>query len=204
MISEPRKINLRELALHILDIAENSISANADKIRIVVEEDIPKDVLRIVIEDNGKGMDQDTLERVIDLFVTSRTTRKVGLGIPFFKSAAEACGGTFKILSEVDGGTKVEALFKYNHIDRMPLGNIIGTMLTLIIGSPEVNWLFEYQNGKERFIFDDEPIKQMLGDIPLSDPMVLKFIRTTLEEGIRNVQKEYQTENLFVPTRVNL
>jgi len=176
MISEPRKINLRELALHILDIAENSISANADKIRIVVEEDIPKDVLRIVIEDNGKGMDQATLEKVIDPFVTSRTTRKVGLGIPF----------------------------KYSHIDRMPLGNIVETMLTLIIGSPEVNWLFEYQNGKERFIFDDEPIKQILGDIPLSDPMVLKFIRTTLEEGIRNVQKEYQTENLFVPTRVNL
>ena len=204
MISEPRKINLRELALHILVIAENSISANADKIRIVVEEDIPKDVLRIVIEDNGKGMDQATLEKVIDPFVTSRTTRKVGLGIPFFKSAAEACEGTFNIHSQVEVGTKVEASFKYSHIDRMPLGNIVETMLNLIIGSPEVNWLFEYQNGKERFIFDDEPIKQILGDIPLSDPMVLKFIRTTLEEGIRNVQKEYQTENLFVPTRVNL
>ncbi|MEA3326176.1 MAG: ATP-binding protein [Chloroflexota bacterium] len=141
---------MRELALHILDIAENSISANADKIRISIYENISEDILRIVIEDNRNGMDQELLQSVIDPFVTSRTTRKVGLGIPFFKSAAEACDGTFKILSHIDSGTIVEASFKHSHIDRMPLGNIIG--------APEVHWLFEYQNGKERFIFDDEPI----------------------------------------------
>ena len=191
---------MRELALHILDIAENSISANADKIRISIYENISEDILRIMIEDNGDGMDQDMLQSVIDPFETSRTTRKVGLGIPFFKSAAEACDGTFKILSQIDSGTIVEASFKHSHIDRMPLGNIIGTMLTLIIGTPEVHWLFEYQNGKERFIFDDEPIKQTLGEIPLSEPMVIKFLRTMLEEGIRSVQMEYQTENLYVPT----
>ena len=189
---------MRELALNILDIAENSISAHADKIRIFVKEDLSEDVLRIVIEDNGKGMDRDTLVRVIDPFVTSRTTRKVGLGIPFFKSAAEACDGSFNIKSQINIGTKVDASFKHSHIDRMPLGDLIGTMLTLIIGTPEVHWLFEYQNGNKQFIFDDEPIKQTLGDIPLSEPMVMKFIRKTLEEGIQSVQTEYQPDNLYV------
>jgi len=130
--------------------------------------------------------------------VTSRTTRKVGLGIPFFKSAAEACDGSFNIKSQINIGTKVDASFKHSHIDRMPLGDLIGTMLTLIIGTPEVHWLFEYQNGNKQFIFDDEPIKQTLGDIPLSEPMVMKFIRKTLEEGIQSVQTEYQPDNLYV------
>ena len=191
---------MRELALHILDIAENSISANADRISIFIDEDMAADLLRIVIEDDGKGMDPDTLKHIVDPFVTSRTTRKVGLGLPFLKLAAETCDGSFLISSQVGSGTKVETSFRHSHIDRMPLGNIADTILTLAIGTPDIHWVFEYQNGREKFIFDNRPIKEILGDIPLSDPAVIKYIRNTLEEGIMGVNSDIQLEKLYVPT----
>jgi anti-sigma regulatory factor (Ser/Thr protein kinase) len=181
---------LRELALHILDIAENSISADADKVKIGIEEDLAKDTLKIIIQDNGKGMDPETLARITDPFITSRTTRKVGLGIPFFKAAAEACEGTFNITSSLGQGTKVEAFFKHSHIDRMPLGDMAGTMLTLIIGAPDVHWIYEHRVNENVFIFDDQPIKEILGDLPMSEPAVMKYIRESLEEGIHDIQYE--------------
>lgn len=181
---------MRELALHILDIAENSISAGASQINITVSEDLEKDRLTITIEDNGKGMDTETLERINDPFVTSRTTRKVGLGIPFFKAAAEACAGGLNIQSQPGVGTKVDVNFKHSHIDRMPLGDLVCTLLTLIIGSPHIHWLFEYRINNCTFIFDDEPIKQILDGVPLSEPTVMKFIRETLEEGIQDVRQK--------------
>jgi anti-sigma regulatory factor (Ser/Thr protein kinase) len=181
---------LRELALHILDIAENSISAGADQIKISVNEDFLKDLLTITIEDNGKGMEAETLDRITDPFITSRTTRQVGLGIPFFKAAAEACEGTFQIESEVGAGTKVATVFKHSHIDRMPLGDITGTLQTLIIGTPEVNWVFEYVVDQNCFVFDDQPIKETLDGVPLSEPAVMKFIREMINEGIQDVRQK--------------
>ena len=181
---------MRELALHILDIAENSISAGADRIWIFIEEDYKKDRLKIKIEDNGKGMNPETLRRITDPFVTSRTSRKVGLGIPFFKAAAEACEGTFNIQSKPGQGTTVEAIFKHSHIDRMPLGDLKGTLMTLIIGSPEVHWIFEYRVNQQSFVFDDEPIKQTLMGVPLSEPPVMKFIRQELEHGIQTIRQD--------------
>lgn len=179
---------MRELALHILDIAENSISAGADKIKIYINENHYEDLLEIEIEDNGKGMDTDTLEKITDPFMTSRTTRNVGLGIPFFKAAAEACEGTFNIHSRQGLGTKVKADFKHSHIDRMPLGDISGTLQTLIIGTPEVNWVFEYKLNEDSFIFDDEPIKDTLDGVPLSEPAVMRFVREMINEGIKNLR----------------
>ena len=179
---------MRELALHILDIAENSISANATCIKIIIIENISEDILKIIIEDNGRGMDEVTLKRIIDPFVTSRTTRKVGLGIPFFKAAAEACEGTFDISSQPGKGTKVTAVFKHSHIDRMPLGDVVNTLMTLIIGTPDIHWFFEYQMNEQVFIFDDEPIKIVLDGLSLTEPSVMKFIRQTLINGIESVQ----------------
>jgi anti-sigma regulatory factor (Ser/Thr protein kinase) len=180
---------LRELALHILDIAENSISAGADQIKISVCEHFDDDRLVISIEDNGKGMDQETLTRITDPFITSRTTRKVGLGIPFLKAAAEICDGTFDIQSTLGAGTTVQAAFKHSHIDRMPLGDISATLQTLIIGTPDVNWVFEYHVDENSFIFNDKPIKDTLDGVPLSEPAVIKFIREMLDEGIENVRQ---------------
>lgn len=175
---------MRELALHILDIAENSISAGATQIRITVEENLMDDRLNIAIEDNGKGMDAETVMRITDPFVTSRTTRKVGLGLPFFKAAAEACNGALTIESEPGIGTKVQVTFQHSHIDRMPLGDLTSTLLTLILGTPEVHWIFEYRMNNQTFVFDDEPIKETLDGVSLTEPSVMKFIREMLQEGI--------------------
>ena len=178
---------MKELALHILDIAENSISAKSRNISILITNNTHLDKLNIQIIDDGKGMDAETLKKVTDPFTTSRTTRKVGLGIPLIKSAAEDCNGFFNIFSEPGKGTRVEFEFQDSHIDRMPLGDITGTILSLVIGSPEVHWVFKYTVNDNCFIFDDKTIKKELEGIPLSDPAVIKFLREYLQEGISSI-----------------
>lgn len=181
---------MRELALHILDIAENSISANANTIKIMIDENHQQDILTISIEDDGKGMNEEMVLKITDPFITSRTTRKVGLGIPFFKAAAEACVGDFSIESTPGLGTKINAKFQYSHIDRMPLGDIVSTLHTLIIGTPEVHFLFEYKINQQTYKFNDEPIKQTLDGVSLSEPAVMKYIREELHAGIDNLRQQ--------------
>ncbi len=180
---------MRELALHLLDIAENSVSAGAGTICITVVEDSATDQLHITVEDNGKGMDAEMVARVTDPFVTSRTTRKVGLGIPLLKAAAEACQGGLTIQSELGKGTTVQVEFQLSHIDRMPLGNLASTFLTLIIGSPEVRWILKYITGGETFEFDSQPIMETLEGVPLTDPAILAYLREMLETGIAGIRE---------------
>lgn len=186
---------MREIALHILDIAENSVAAGASDIEITVEEDLPDDRLKLVVQDNGRGMSAELLQRVTNPFVTSRTTRKVGLGIPLLKAAAEACQGYFYLNSVPGQGTRLDVEFQRSHIDRMPLGDLAGTWLTLLIVYPAVHWLFHYQAKTQRsatgveFTFDDAPIKQELTGIPLTEPSILAFIKGLLREGVSSVQQ---------------
>lgn len=179
---------MRELALHLLDIIHNSVTAKASTIVITVEEDTRTDRLKMMVEDNGCGMDQEMVARITDPFVTSRTTRKVGLGIPLLKAAAEACNGWLKIDSEVGKGTKVQVEFQRSHIDRMPLGDLPGTILSLIVGAPEVHWIFHYIVDGNTFTFDDQKVKAELEDIPLTEPSVLKFLREMLEQEVSAIQ----------------
>jgi hypothetical protein len=179
---------LKELSLHLLDIIENSISAKANNIVIEIIEDNNMDRLKMVIQDDGKGMDAEMVAKVTDPFVTSRTTRKVGLGIPLLKAAAEACNGYLKIQSEPGKGTVVTAEFQRSHIDRAPLGNLANTFLSVVIGSPQIHWVLKYKVNASEFEFDDQPIKEALQDVPLSDPDVIKYVRRTLEEGIKSIQ----------------
>lgn len=186
---------MREIALHLLDIAENSVAAQAKNIALVVCEDIPGDRLSASVQDDGKGMDAEMVARVVDPFVTSRTTRKVGLGIPLFKAAAEACNGRLEITSTVGKGTRLEVEFQRSHIDRMPLGDLAGTLLTLVVAYPDIHWTFLYQSilpsqtDPVAFEFDDQPIKKELDGVPLSEPEVLAFLRDILEQGVASIQK---------------
>ena len=175
---------MKELSLHILDIAENSISACASHIEISIMEESSADLLRIRISDDGKGMNAETVGKLTDPFFTSRTTRRVGLGLPLLKEAAEACAGGLQIHSVPGRGTTIEAVFQNSHIDRMPMGDLVGTLITLLIGSPEVNWKFIYARDADIFVFDSTLVKETLGEIPYSDPFVLKWIKETLREGI--------------------
>lgn len=180
---------MREIALHLLDIAENSVTAGAKRVDLTVREDIDNDRLTVVVLDNGKGMDQDLLARVTDPFVTSRTTRKVGLGIPLLKAAAESCRGYLCIDSTPGQGTRLEAEFQRSHIDRMPLGDLAGTMLTLLVAFPQVRWVFDYSVDGRRLLFDSEPIIRELGDVPVTEPSILTFLKGMLHEGIDRVQR---------------
>ncbi len=181
---------MRELSLHLLDIAENSIAAGAKTVEITVREDPLLDRLYLCVRDDGKGMDEATLAYVVDPFVTSRTTRKVGLGIPFLKAAAEACNGSLTITSQPGQGTTLEAEFQRSHIDRMPLGDLAGTWLSLVVGNPQIHWVFRYQSGLDEFYFDDTQLKKELDSIPLSDPLVIAYLRELFETGIREIQPE--------------
>jgi hypothetical protein len=180
---------LREIALHLLDIAENSIAAGASSIEVSVEEDLENDRLKIAVQDNGRGIDEQILAQVTDPFVTTRTTRKIGLGIPLFKAAAEACNGYLHITSILGQGTRIEVEFQGSHIDRMPLGDLAGTMLNLVICQPDIHWLFHYRAGNQEFLFDDKPIKTELAGIPLTEPAVLAFIKKSLKDGIESIQQ---------------
>jgi len=178
---------LRELSLHILDIAENSVSAGASKIEISVNENLNKDELIIKITDNGKGMSAEKMKNLADPFITSRTTRKVGLGIPFLKAAAEACEGSFDIRSEIGVGTEVEVHFRHSHIDRMPLGDLKSTWLNLLVGYPNVHWVLDYAVNINTYRLDDQPIKEILIGIPLSDPQVIGYLKNEIANGFDSV-----------------
>lgn len=178
---------MQELSLNILDIAQNSIAAGASLVTIKVTEDIKKDLLTIIIADDGKGMDEEFLKTVTDPFSTTRTTRKVGLGIPFFKMASECAGGTFHIASEKGKGTAVTATFQYSHIDRMPLGDIAGTLSALISASLETDFLYIHSYNNNSFTVDTRELKQILGDIPLNNPEVARWVTGFIQENLNNI-----------------
>ena len=135
---------MRELSLNILDIAQNSLSAGAGLVTLTVDEDSGADSLTLRVEDDGRGMDADTLQRIRDPFYTTRTTRKVGMGIPLFRMAAEMTGGSLDIVSEPGKGTAVTASFSLSHIDRMPLGDMAGTVTALIRLNPGVDFVYRH------------------------------------------------------------
>lgn len=179
---------MRELSLHLLDIAENSVAANATEITILVKENTTQDRLFLSVIDNGKGMDKELLIKIYDPFITSRTTRKVGLGIPLLKAAAEACNGYLTIDSKPGDGTVLKTEFQRSHIDRMPIGNLADTILQLLIAYPKIHWILKYVVDSDEFILDDKPIKTELEGISLTEPEVISFLREYIDTGINNIK----------------
>lgn len=178
---------MKELSLHILDIAENSVKAKASLIEITVSEDEKNDLLTIEIKDNGCGMSEEFLKNVKDPFSTTRTTRRVGMGLSLFEAAAEQCGGSLDISSKEGVGTTVLVTFKLNHIDRAPLGDMAGTMETLIGGSPDIDFIYRHKRGEKEFLLDTVNIREMLSGVPLDTPEVLIWIGDYINEGINEL-----------------
>lgn len=149
---------MREIALHMADIAENALAAGATRIKLSVAIDRAADRLITAIEDNGRGMDADTLYRCTDPFMTTRTARRLGLGIALFKLSAEQSGGSFAIQSELNRGTRAEATYTISGVDRAPLGNIADTMAALIAANPETDFTLEYAADGKGFAFATDTI----------------------------------------------
>ncbi len=178
---------MTEISLSILDIAENSIVAEASCIIIDVEVDTKQDCLTVSIKDDGKGMDEEELMKAADPFYTTRTTRRIGLGIPFFKQSVEAAGGEFFMASERGKGTEIKGTFKLSGIDRMPLGDINETIYTLVVFNKKIDFVYRYSYDEREFRFDTKEFKKILGDVPLDTPEVSEYIKEFLEENKREV-----------------
>ena len=181
---------MTEIALHILDIVQNSIVAGAKNIAIEIKEDKTNDLMDIAIIDNGRGIPVDKIEKVLDPFYTSRTTRKVGLGLSLFKQSVEQTNGSFYIDSELGKGTKVRAIYKLSHIDRPPLGDIAGVVSLMVSANPNLDFIFKNEKGPSTYTFDTLEVKQTLGEISVSNPEVQKFIKEMIDENINNLQMD--------------
>ena len=180
---------MRELSLNVLDIAQNSIVAGASLTEILIKENTEEKTLLIGIYDNGKGMSEEQVKNVQDPFFTTRTTRKVGMGIPLFKLAAEQTGGSFTITSELGVGTRVDALFKTDSIDFTPLGDIEATVSTIVSMNEDKDFVYTRSVDEKEFVFKSADIKKILDGVPLSEPSVISWIEDYIREN---------TEQLFI------
>ena len=179
---------MKEISLNILDITENSVKAGATLTEIYVDE--AGDTLTLTIKDDGCGMTEETVKSVTDPFYTTRKTRKVGLGIPLLKLACEQTGGTLSIISSVDDdthGTTVTAVFFKNHIDFTPLGDVISSIVTLIQGHPNTDFLFRHSTERGAVELDTREIRAVLDDVPLDTYEVILWIRDNLEEQYKEI-----------------
>ena len=176
---------MEDLSLHILDIVENSIAAGADRVEIRIAEDIRNDVLSIEIKDNGKGMGADVLSKVLDPFYTTRITRRVGLGLSLLSQSAKEAEGNMTIKSKKSEGTTIYAYFKHSHIDRKPIGNMAETLIVLIAGNPDIDFLYEHRLNNRAYSIDTKDIREELGDVPLSSPGVVEVIRKDIRNGLK-------------------
>lgn len=186
---------MRELALHILDLVQNSIEAGADRVWLSVIEDRTLDWLTIRIVDNGRGMDPEMCRQITDPFFTTRTTRKVGLGLPLVQMSTAQCGGRLLITSEPGQGTTVEACWRWSHIDRPPLGDLAVTLKSLIIGSSALDLQYIHQVDSNQFTLSVRELREILDGVPFTQPDVLVWLDEYLSGNERRVYGGAEDEN---------
>lgn len=176
---------MRELSLHILDLLQNALDAEATRVEVRIEEDLAADRMAITVRDNGRGMDRETADRALDPFFTTRTTRHVGLGLPLLVAAARRCEGDLRLESAPGGGTVVTATFRHSHLDRAPLGDMTGTLLATLLGgngrAPQL--CYHHRVNDRTFAFDTTTIQAEVGEIPLSYAPLRNWLRDWIDEG---------------------
>jgi hypothetical protein len=187
---------MRELSLYILDIAQNSISADASLIEIEVEESTESDRITIRVADNGRGMSPEQVKQVADPFFTTRTTRRVGMGIPLFRMAAEMAGGGLNIESKLGKGTTVTATFVRSHIDRAPLGDLGGTMTALIRLNPDRDFYYKHVLDGRLFTVDTRELRGVLGEVTLNTPEVAAWISEYMDEQEKILSGEFVPDEI--------
>lgn len=174
---------MEDLALHILDIARNSVEAGATRVEIRVDEDAAQNRLRIAVTDNGRGMDEATASRATDPFFTTRRTRVVGLGLPLLRQAAEAAGGGLTLASAPGSGTRLEARFELGHVDRAPLGDVETTVLVLLASHPDVDLDWTHRRGSREYSLAAADLRAALDGASLASPAGLALVRSAVRHG---------------------
>ncbi|MFW5721514.1 MAG: ATP-binding protein [Bacteroidota bacterium] len=173
--------------MHILDIVQNSIAVGATCIEVKVHVQTDRNIFEIVIVDNGCGMDEELLAHVTDPYTTTRTTRKVGLGLPLLKHTAEQANGFIKVYSAKNCGTKVYAVMQNDHIDRPGLGDIAGTIVLIAAANPKIEIKYIHQINEKKYIFDTQEVKKVLEDMPISDSNIRNYLKEMINENIQEL-----------------
>lgn len=182
---------MKDLSLHVMDILQNSTRAGATKIELDIVEDTNKDIYSLQFIDNGCGMDEETVQRVIDPFFTTRTVRKVGLGLPLIKQNAERTGGSFQIQSELGKGTMVNVVFSHKNIDRPTLGDIAGTIVLTASAYPNIHFIYRHQKDGKIYIFDTDEVNEALDGISIQDPEIIQYLREMITENLKEIGVEF-------------
>jgi hypothetical protein len=178
---------MKDLSLHIMDILQNSTRAKASKIELDIIEDTVNNTLAIIFTDNGCGMDEETVKRVIDPFFTTRTVRKVGLGLPLLKQNCEQTGGSLHIESKVNEGTQVTATFVHDHIDRPTLGDIAGAVVLTASAYPDIRFIYRHEKDGQSYVFDTEEVKEALDGISIQNPEIIQYLKEMIVESLLEI-----------------
>ncbi|WP_082789017.1 ATP-binding protein [Desulfolucanica intricata] len=187
---------MEELSCHILDLARNSLEAGATGLEITITENPEENLLEFQVRDNGRGIDEKDIPRLMDPFFTTKQCKKVGLGIPLLLHAIKTCGGTLKIKPLPEKGTEVTACFPYHHLDRAPLGDLPGTLSVLLTAENYVDLLYRHKYKQDTFIFDTKELRSQLGEVPLKNPVVLTWLQNYLNNELNNLRGGKTIENV--------
>ena len=179
---------MEDISLHILDVAENSVAAGATLITIALREDTVRDLLELDIEDNGRGIPPELLGQVLNPFYTTRSTRKVGMGLSLLAQSAREADGDISVRSALGKGTRISVHFRHSHIDRKPMGNLADTFSVLIAGNPTVDFVITCTRNGEEFLFDTREIRTELEDVPLNAPDVITAVRNHLSTSLADMK----------------
>ncbi len=170
--------------MHVYDLMENSTAANATEVRLTIRDSLKDNVYAFTIEDNGKGMSPEFMARVTDPYTTSRTTRKVGLGLPLIKMNTENCGGGMRLQSELGKGTKLEFWFQHNHWDRPPMGDLAGTIVMLCAAHEDIHIIYKHITDQDEFVFDTDEIHEALDGMSMNDVKVMSWLKDMVQENL--------------------
>ena len=173
---------MQDLSLHILDIVENSVAARADKIEIKITEDKERDILSVEVIDNGRGMDKEDVNKALNPFFTSKKVRRFGFGLSLLSEAAKAANGQLSIISKKGEGTRIKADFQYSHIDRKPMGDMGQTIITLVIGNPEIDIIYVHKKNGHQYSFDSRIIKVQLKGRPINSLDGIRMIKEDIKK----------------------
>lgn len=171
---------MKELSLHILDIVQNSVHAGATEIEIDITESLSDNQYIIRISDNGKGMDNETLQSLSNPFFTTKN-KKTGLGIPLLQQHAEMTGGTVNIWSEPGKGTVITAIFTHDHFDRQPMGDMASTFISLLVAYPQIEFIYNHNTGTNEVNINTLKIKEVLEEVSITSSEVLEYIRNIIK-----------------------
>ena len=178
---------MKELAMHIYDLMENSTAANSKDVVLTIVDSLKDNVFHFTIEDNGKGMTPEFLAKATDPYTTSRTTRKVGLGLPLIKMNSENCGGGRKISSELGVGTRLEFWFQHDHWDRPPMGDLAGTLVMLFAAHEDIHFIVTYRTDEDEFTIDTNEVKEALDGMSINDIHIINYLKEMISENLKEI-----------------